>query len=96
MPQGFAHSPRGLALRRFRPPVPANVELRGNQPAFVWSETVRDPIRALAGPWFASGDWWEAGREWQREEWDIELESGGLYRLVRIPDTGWFLEGEYD
>jgi hypothetical protein len=32
---------------------------------------------------------------WQREEWDVRLDSGGLYRLLHLPE-GWQLEGEYD
>ena len=95
VPQGFSHPTRGLALRRYRPALPATVELRGREPAFVWCSTLRDAVRTVAGPWHASGDWWEQARFWQREEWDIELESGGLYRVIRTP-AGWFLEGEYD
>lgn len=95
LPQGFAHPPRGLALRRNRPPAPATVELTGRIPAFVWTEQVRGAIEKTAGPWHGSGDWWQANTHWQREEWDIALDGGGLYRLVRTP-AGWFLEGEYD
>ena len=91
----FYHPPRGLALRRFRPPFPAMVELNGPQPAYVRSAPVAGAVNALRGPWFASGGWWESGRDWQREEWDVELVPAGLYRLLRTPD-GWFLEGEYD
>lgn len=96
MPQGFMHPPRALPLRRHRPPLPATVELSGSRPAFLWSNGPRGAIRAVAGPWHASGDWWEKDRGWQREEWDVELATGGVYRLVRVPRQGWFLEGEYD
>jgi protein ImuB len=95
VPQGFTHPPRGLALRRQRPPLPANVELHGRQPAFVWAAGLQGAVRATAGPWHLSGDWWEKDRAWQREEWDVELAAGGLYRLVRTPEA-WFVEGEYD
>jgi protein ImuB len=95
LPLGFMHPPRGLALRRHRPPLPANVELQGRQPAYVWAPGLQGGICAVAGPWHASGDWWEHDRGWQREEWDVELVRGGLHRLVRTPH-GWFVEGEYD
>jgi protein ImuB len=95
VPPGFTHPPRGLALRRQRPPLPANVELTGRQPAFIWAPGLQGEIRAASGPWHASGDWWEKDRGWQREEWDVELARGGLYRLIRTP-AGWFVEGEYD
>jgi protein ImuB len=96
LPQGFAHPPRGLPLRRYRPPLPATVELDDNQPVFVWTTAARGPIAATAGPWQTSGDWWEQARGWAREEWDIELAGGGCYRLARLPGQGWFMEGEYD
>ena len=95
LPEGFTHPPRGLALRRLRPPSPANVELDGRTPSFVWTADGQGAVSAATGPWHGSGDWWEAGRHWQHEEWDVELESGGLYRLRRTP-AGWFVEAEYD
>jgi protein ImuB len=52
-----------------------------------------------AGPWRASGDWWEK-EGWARDEWDIALqgESGVmLYRLVHDRLNGqWLVEGSYD
>jgi protein ImuB len=87
--------PLGPPLRRFRPPRPATVELGPGAPAYVQTSHVRGPVAAWAGPWCAAGDWWEEARAWKREEWDVALESGGLYRLARTPD-GWFVDGEYD
>jgi protein ImuB len=72
------------------------VELAGRRPAFVWAAGLQGEVRALAGPWHSSGDWWEKDRDWQREEWDAELATGGVYRLARVPGQGWFVEGEYD
>lgn len=89
------HPPQGLALRRFRPPVPAKVELSGRAPSYVWTDGLRDAVCAAAGPWRNSGDWWDATCAWKREEWDVELEHGGVYRLLQLAD-GWFIEGEYD
>jgi len=90
-----ALSPLGLSLRRYRPPLPATVELAGRFPAYVWTTGAQGPVQEHAGPWYGSGDWWQPEQSWEREEWDVELESGGLYRLVRTP-LGWRLEGEYD
>lgn len=89
------HPPLGLPLRRFRPPVPAVVETVALQPAALDSPRARGQIVDRRGPWRASGDWWQADTAWSRLEWDIELEHGGLYRLLRTRE-GWFLEGEYD
>ena len=32
---------------------------------------------------------------WLRDEWDIALSDGALYRLYCDP-RGWFVEGSYD
>ncbi len=90
------HAALGLPLRRFRPPLPTNVELVGHAPAFVWCDYAHGPVASTRGPWRGSGEWWETDRSWEREEWDVALADGcGLYRLLRTP-TGWFIEGEYD
>jgi protein ImuB len=48
------------------------------------------------GPWRASGEWWRQDA-WNRDEWDLALESGGVYRMFQEIDSGrWFLEGTYD
>jgi len=91
----FELPPQGLALRRYRPPLPATVELAGRSPAYLWTSSARGAVLRHAGPWYGSGDWWQPEQRWEREEWDIELEPGGVYRLTRTP-AGWFLEGEYD
>lgn len=87
--------PCGRPLRRFRPPLPARLEITDGQPTFVWTDRVQGAVTARLGAWQSSGDWWETTRTWRRTEWDIALADGGLYRLLRTPD-GWFLEGEYD
>jgi hypothetical protein len=47
-----------------------------------------------AGPWRASGDWWDAA--WAREEWDV-LVAGRLLRLVRDRlNEEWTIDGEID
>jgi len=92
---GFELPLQGLALRRYRPPLPATVELAGRFPAYLWTSAAQGAVLHHAGPWYGSGDWWQPEQRWEREEWDIELEPGGVYRLIRTP-AGWLLEGEYD
>ena len=88
----------GPTLRRFRPPLPATVELRRELDAETLlrlsAGEVRGPIRASRGPWLASGDWWDR-HVWERREWDIELADGGLYRVAEQQGR-WQLDGEYD
>jgi protein ImuB len=85
-----------FAFRYARPAPSAQVRLKLERPA-----TVKLPahanmreVLAAAGPWRASGDWWTPA-PWDREEWDIELSDGGLYRVFRASKE-WFLEGVYD
>jgi len=89
-PQG----PPRIALRVFRPPRPAQVSLREGMPVFVSAGGVRGAVLDLAGPWRASGDWWDVA--WSREEWDVAL-AAGAYRIFldRLREA-WFLEGELD
>lgn len=85
---------RGPILRRIRPPAAATVELTQEVPSYVQSKVLEGTIVAHRGPFRLSGDWWDK-EAWAREEWDIEIGSGGLYRLLRTRD-GWCVEGIYD
>ncbi len=89
------------ALRRFRPPLRANVTLENGQPAYLvcGKKDVQGEILWKAGPWRFSGDWWERDA-WSRDEWDLALRNGeavAFYRLVHdLLNGGWFIEGTYD
>ena len=89
-----ADGPR-LALRAYRPPLAAHVALRDGAPVFVAAGAVRGAVVDRAGPWRASGDWWDT--PWSREEWDVALAGGGLFRIFndRLREA-WFVEGELD
>ena len=93
-PQPQASDPRPQVFRFFRPPRDARVVLSSGQPGFVVAQGIRGKVLDLAGPWRSSGDWWTAGA-WSRDEWDIALSDGALYRLYCCPE-GWFVEGSYD
>jgi protein ImuB len=84
----------GPALRRYRPPIPATVELVSGKPARIQSPSVNGKIYKLSGPWHSSGDWWQRDR-WDIQEWDIELAQGGLYRLT-LSAGSWSITGGYD
>ncbi len=90
-----------IALRRFRPPLRANVTLENGQPAYLICrrKDVHGEVLWKAGPWRFSGDWWER-EAWSRDEWDLALRNGeavAFYRLVHdLLGGGWFVEGTYD
>jgi protein ImuB len=84
-----------LALRRFRPPQKAHV-ITEQQPVHITSAVVRGVVEIAKGPWFTFGNWWRTDM-WNREEWDIALRSGALYRIFRdLRTETWFVEGNYD
>lgn len=83
-----------VALRVFRPPRTARVTIDSGRPRFVAAEGVRGRVLELAGPWRTSGDWWTVD-PWERDEWDVALSDGALYRIYCAP-PGWFVEGSYD
>ena len=100
------------ALRMYRPPLPAGVELREKKPAAVICEGARRRILALSGPWRTKGEWWSE-TAWARDEWDVLMEAlrpayrpvaseppeeeTALYRIYRdLRLRRWFIEGIYD
>ena len=86
--------PAGPALRRFRPPIPATVEMRSGRPALLRSAAFTGPIARARGPWRLSGQWWD-DRAWERDEWDVQTRDGALFRLVRQKED-WFVDGLFD
>jgi protein ImuB len=73
-PRSQEHSPAlpHSALRRFRPAVPACVEMKCAVPAFITFHNQRRKVIAQAGPWRNSGDWWNES-PWARDAWDVTL-----------------------
>jgi hypothetical protein len=101
-PQSLAPVPC-VALRRFRLPIAVSVVVDRGRPVSVRAD--RQGLRggrveAWAGPWRTSGEWWmvHGGHPgWNREEWDVALGDGGVYRLFEDRDLGrWFIEGILD
>jgi protein ImuB len=100
-PWPSALCPLPSALRRFRLPIAARVRVERGTP-----EHVAPAVRGLAGgrvlesagPCRTSGRWWALDRTaWDRDEWDVELADGGMYRIARDRKTGhWEIEGVID
>ena len=86
------------AFRRFRFPIPTRVQVREGRPVRVVTDRqgmTGGAIVQAAGPWRTSGEWWS--EPWDRDEWDVSMTDGTLYRLVVERSVGqWFLEGVMD
>jgi protein ImuB len=86
-----------FALRRFRPPQPAQVWCadRG-RPLRISSPVGSGKVVSCAGPWSSSGDWW-TNSAWSKQEWDVEVQSMGVSRISQdVAKKRWVIEGNYD
>ena len=63
------HPPQ-TALRIYRPPLKAKVELHNERPVNLVCDGVRKQVLASAGPTKTNGAWWSEN-PWTREEWDV-------------------------
>ncbi|MGA8028738.1 MAG: hypothetical protein WB992_16455 [Bryobacteraceae bacterium] len=84
-----------LVMRLFRPALHARVKLAGSAPQDVIAPGVKGNVVRSAGPWKTSGEWWTS--TWTREEWDVALDDGALYRIFNVTQTReWYVHGVYD
>ena len=57
---------------------------------------IRGSVRVASGPWRIEEKWWAEGSA-DRDYWDVELTTGGIYRIYRERESGsWFADGMYD
>ncbi|HYL63470.1 MAG TPA: DNA polymerase Y family protein [Candidatus Methylomirabilis sp.] len=104
--------PTTAALRIYRPPLLAFVELEDGKPQRIVCDRVKRRVLAFAGPWRTKGDWWSE-TSWARDEWDVLIpslhpkrrldsddfhsEETALYRIYcDLRSANWFVEGIYD
>lgn len=88
-----------VPLHRYRPPRPIAVayETRERQP---WPLALLNgphagEITDRRGPFRASGEWWSPSDSWQRLEWDVQIATRHLLRLVFERPNHWQLDGHY-
>jgi pyruvate dehydrogenase E2 component (dihydrolipoamide acetyltransferase) len=102
-----APSAPGSALRRYRLPVPARVQMQDGRPVRVMVDrrgVTGGAVKQSAGPWRTSGEWWNDGQvrqpyptNWDRDEWDVLLTGGEAYRVYVEREVGqWFIEAVID
>jgi protein ImuB len=92
------------ALRRCRQPVPARVAIEAGRPVRVTTDRrgfCGGAVVSASGPWRTSGWWWAGAASsppaWNRDEWDVSLSDGAVYRVFHDRETGgWFIDGVFD
>jgi protein ImuB len=91
--------PIASALRRCRQAVPARVTIERGRPVRLTTDRrgfAGGTVIRCAGPWRSSGDWWSNER-YAREEWDIALSDGAVYRIFQDRETeSWFIDAIVD
>jgi protein ImuB len=93
---GWGPAGSNLAFRHFQPPLDACVDVEAGHPHRLRASSVQGTVEEISGPWRTSGDWWRADA-WDRDEFDLELSDGVLYRLIfNRQSQKWQLEGVYD
>lgn len=89
--------PPVLATRALRPPVPAEVRLRGRGPGWIRSAVARGEVHHLAGPWRVTGGWWSPESRYAYDYFDVQTSDGTLARL-RFDHLNrcWHVDAVYD
>lgn len=105
MAPGTRSQEPGTSIRRLRPAPAVRVRVERGRPVEVavsertaYRESRGAAVATAAGPWRTSGHWWSSdGQTWDRDEWDVALDTGVVYRLARNRQTDrWEIEGEVD
>ncbi|MEQ1763617.1 MAG: hypothetical protein ABL984_10775 [Pyrinomonadaceae bacterium] len=82
-----------LAFTYYRPPQHAEVVYRDGRLVFIRTRHFDGYVSEYSGVWKGNSSWWD--KPWKTQEWDVEIENRGIYRLSKA-NKEWFLLGEYD
>ena len=96
-PPAPARAPAALATRALRPPVQAEVTLRGGGPGWIRSAVANGRVLQLAGPWRTTGGWWSPETRFAYDYFDVQTSDGTLARL-RFDHLSkrWHFDAIYD
>ncbi len=90
-------TPRSLAIRALRPPVPAQVRAPHGTPETVFSALARGDVVRCAGPWRTTGHWWNEEERYAYDHFDVQTSDGWVIRLRRDwIGRHWAIDGVYD
>ena len=95
------------ALRRCRQPIPARAVIENGRPTRLTTDRrgfAGGRVLTGTGPWRTSGNWWAGQSDcrlqtvlWNRDEWDVALGDGAVYRIFRDRETdAWFIDAVVD
>ena len=86
-----------LAIRALRPPVAAQVRLRGTRPDHIRSPIANGDVVRLAGPWRTTGGWWSSEGRFAFDHFDVQTRDGSVVRL-RLDHVRrtWQIDAIYD
>lgn len=82
-----------IAFTYYEPPLRADVLVRNGRLVYLTTRHFRGRVAEYSGVWRGNSRWWD--RPWRTQEWDVEIEDGGIYRLAKAGKE-WFVVGEYD
>jgi protein ImuB len=86
-----------LALRALRPPVAAQVVLRGGQPQSIRSAIASGQVLSVAGPWRTTGGWWSREGRFAYDSFDVLTSDGTVARLrYDHVHKAWQIDAVYD
>jgi hypothetical protein len=76
-------------------PVKVRVFFESGEPKALLIKGKREMVRTSGGPWRKDAEWYKA-KGWKRDEWDIETETGAVYRVFTDKNGEAFVDGGYD
>jgi protein ImuB len=86
-------APPIIAFSYFDPPIPAEIFVRNRQLIYLRTPYFHGRVAAYSGVWRTGSGWW--GNSWSRQEWHVEVENEGVYRLAKNGGD-WSVIGEFD
>ena len=83
------------AYYRYPKPLKARLVFENGMPRTISIKGKKQAVRVAAGPWRADAEWFRANG-FARDEWDIETETGAVYRVVVSAPGEGLVEGGFD
>jgi len=83
-----------ICFTNFEPELPAQAIIQTRRLIYLKTAKFKGRVVEYGGVWRGTSQWWNAAH-WKLDEWDVEIETGVVYRLV-YREGDWFVTGVYD